>query len=122
MLLEGDAVVSAVLLGAGGTAPATYPDGRDYRFGSGEQALLAARLHAGSRATLGVSLRQYLLFVTSGGTGSESLLRTSASATLRLVGSTGIGVEVTRYDRDARVNGDRFRQADSLLRLFVYAS
>ena len=119
--VDWDAVASAVVLGAGGTSPAQYPDGRDYRFGPGEQALVAVRIHAGDRATAGISLRQYLLFVASGGSGSESLLRTSASATLRLVGRTGIGVEVTRYDRDAEVSGDRLRQGDSLVRMFVFA-
>ncbi len=118
--LEGDAVASAVLLGAGGTV-GRGPDGlgRDYRFGPGQQALLAMRILAGSRASAGLSVRQYLLFAADGDTGTEQLLHGTAGAELRLVGATGIGVEVSRYLRRAELSGATVRQADSIFRVYL---
>jgi hypothetical protein len=118
LALEADAIASAVLLGAGGKVSSPDGLGRDYRFGPGEQALLAVRL-AGSRLSAGVSVRQYLLFAADGDSGTEQLLHGTASARLRLVGDGGIGVEVSRYLRRAEIGGETVRQADSVVRLYL---
>lgn len=120
--LEGDAIVSVVLLGAGGEiprGPATSEGaGRDYRFGSGQQALLAARLLAGSRAEAGVAIHQVVLLAAGGARGQELLLDGTAHAAIRIAGRQGVGVEVSRYLRQARVGEERVRTADSAVRVY----
>jgi uncharacterized protein DUF3943 len=118
--LEGDAIASAVLLAAGGTVPASAdgPD-RNYRFGPGEQSLLALRLLAGDRATLGLSLRQYLFLGVDAQAGTELLLQGTASFTVRVAGATGVGIEVNRYVRRAGVDGVTLRQSEDGVRLYL---
>ncbi len=120
LALEGDAVASAVLLGAAGSIPRVPGGaGRDYQWGSGEQALLGVRLLAGSRFTTGLELRQYLLLGVGSGNGTEQALHATAHASIRLFGANGIGVEVSRYLRWADVAGASVSQADSAVRLYL---
>jgi hypothetical protein len=118
--VEGDAIASAILLGAAGTVD-RGPDGlgRNYRFGPGEQALLAVRMLAGSRASAGMSLRQYLLLGADGGRGAELLVQGSASAAVRILGAHGVGLEVSRYVGRASVGGQTVRRADSAVRAYL---
>jgi hypothetical protein len=120
LALEGDAVASAVLLGAGGSVD-RGPDGlgRDYRFGPGEQAMLALRLLAGKRASVGVSLRQYWLFAADGEPGTELLVHGTATATVRLIGPAGVGLEVARYLRRAELGPATVQQGDTAVRIFL---
>jgi Domain of unknown function (DUF3943) len=120
LALEGDAIASAVLLGAAGAVD-RGPDGqgRDYRFGPGQQALLAVRLLAGKRASAGLSLRQYLLFASDGEPGSELLLHGAATASIRLVGPAGVGVELARYLRRAEIGPATVSQADTAVRVYL---
>jgi hypothetical protein len=119
--VEGDAILSGILLGAGSRVDRGADAGdRDYRFGPGEQALLGLRLVAGSRGTLGVALRQYLLAGAGADAGStELLLEGSASAVVRLTGPHGIGVEAGRLGRWASAPGTAdVSQVDSVFRVY----
>ena len=119
LALEGDAIASAVLLGAGGSIPRVPGGaGRDYRYGPGQQALLGVRLLVGSRVTAGIELRQYLLLCANGETGTEQLLHGTASASVRLFGASGIGLELSRYLRRAEVQGATVRETDSAMRVY----
>jgi hypothetical protein len=123
LALEGDAIASAVLLGAGGSvAPAAEGTPRDYRFGPGQQGLVALRVLAGDRAAAGVEVRQYLLFSADAVGGTELLVHGTASATLRLAGSAGLGVEVTRYLRRADLADATARSADTAVRVYVVSA
>jgi hypothetical protein len=120
LAVEADAVASAVLLGAGSRAERGPDAGdRDYRFGPGEQALLALRLD-GPRASAGFALRQYLLFGAGADAGStELLLEASASAVVRIARSHGVGVELSRHARRAQASGEpRIREVDSVVRVY----
>jgi hypothetical protein len=117
--LEGDAVASAVLIGAGGKIPQVRPGAdRDYRFGPGEQALLEVRVLAGTRARAGFSLRQYLLSAADEAPGTELVVHGSATATLRVAGPHGLGVELDRYLRKAGIAGEPVHQVDSAVRVY----
>ena len=54
-----------------------------------------------------------------GDRGTEQLLHGTASARLRVVGDSGIGVEVSRYLRRAEVGGEIVREADSVVRFYL---
>jgi hypothetical protein len=119
LALEWDAIGSAVLLGAGAPVSGPGAPARGYEFGPGEQALLAVRLLAGSRATAGVSVRQYLLLGADGDRGTELIVHGSAGATVRLVGPHGLGLDVSRYARRAGTPaGEVVRSADSAVRVY----
>jgi hypothetical protein len=121
--VEGDAIASVVLLGAGGNVdrePAVSGESRDYRFGPGAQGLAGVRFLAGSRGSAGLALRQYLLLGAGDDSGStELLVEGSAAATLRIAGAHGVGVEVSRYLRRAHADGvPSIRHADSVVRIY----
>ncbi|BDG02018.1 DUF3943 domain-containing protein [Anaeromyxobacter oryzae] len=96
LALEATGIASAVLMGAAGHVP-SLPEGRDYRFGPGEQLLLDVRLRADPRVSGGVTFRQYLLVGDGPGNGTELVLEATAGILFRIAGPHAIGAEATRY-------------------------
>lgn len=118
LALEGDAIASVILLGAGGSVPSADGLDRNYRFGPGQQGLLGLRLVYGTRARAEVAVRQYLLLSAESPGGDELIVHGTASAVLRIAGPHGLGIETTRLLRRADVAGDAVRNADSILRVY----
>lgn len=98
LALETSAVASAILMGAMGDRP-RFGEGRDYRFGPGEQAVLDVRLRADPRVSGGVALRQYLVVGDGPGAGADVLVETSAGFQLQIVGPHAVGAEVAHHFR-----------------------
>jgi len=109
LALEGDAIASAILLGAGGSVPSADGLDRNYRFGQGEQGLLGLRLVWGTRARAEIAMRQYLLLAAEAPRGNELIVHGTASASFRIAGAHGLGVEATRLLRRADVARDTVR-------------
>jgi hypothetical protein len=119
MALEGDAVASAILMGAAGRVERVWEGAeRDYRFGPGAQGLLQVRLLAGTRAHAAISVRPYLLSSLDAERGTELLVHGRASAEVRMLGPHGLGVEVGRNLRRAEVGDATIRQASSAVRVY----
>jgi hypothetical protein len=80
---------------------------RDYHYGFGPHALLAAKLIAGKRAAIDVTARGIYL----GGVGAidkgerDRILRIESSAAVRLFGPNAISVKYTRSERHASLTG-----------------
>lgn len=119
--LEGDAILSGVLLGAGSRVDGGPGAGdRDYRFGPGQQGYLGLRLVFGSRALAGVALRQYLLLGAGQDAGStELLVEASANALVRIAGPHGVGAEVSRHERKASADAaPTMEESASVVRVY----
>jgi uncharacterized protein DUF3943 len=95
--VDATAVASGIFLGAAGVVPAA-PDGagRDYRFGPGAQAVFEAQVLAGDRATVGCSVRHWILLGAGEARGTEEhVAHLGASGLVRLWGRHALGVEAT---------------------------
>lgn len=106
LALDGTAIASAVLMGAAGAIERPPPpeEGRDYRLGPGEQALLELDL-LWRRVRAGVTLRQFFLYGLDQGAGTELRIDAGARAVFQLVGSHGVGVEAVRLLRRSEDRG-----------------
>jgi len=99
LALEATAIAAAVPMGAVGVRPAVVPEGRDYRFGPGAQAVAEVALTARERASLRLGARGYAVFGADGAAGREAIASLRAQALVRLVGDHGLGLEATLSGR-----------------------
>jgi hypothetical protein len=99
LALEGTAIAAAIPMGAVGMRPPVVPDGRDYRFGPGAQAVAEVALTVRERAALRLDARGYGILGVDGVDGREAIGAVRARLLVRVAGEHGLGAEASLAGR-----------------------